>query len=228
MREVYASDQALFQVGLERGTGEHENDRTAVAELLSAVDALTQGWLHPFGVGFQLVYADPNEHFEEVGRPPAPHHFLREAKIPEHVLVREAFSNSVIEELPSIDTDAVRRTIARGVEQPAPPGAVTTLSELKWTAVRTLAPTVEPITLDVAGRTASTVSQFVDGQLWYCGPTSGVAGPPARLRAVNDHFVTSIQLEILWDLWIGNADGRRLLEAGVSRVLARPGWERTA
>ena len=94
MREVYASDQALFQVGLERGTGEHENDRTAVAELLSAVDALTQGWLHPFGVGFQLVYADPNEHFEEVGRPPAPHHFLREAKIPEHVLVREAFSNS--------------------------------------------------------------------------------------------------------------------------------------
>jgi hypothetical protein len=227
MREIYASDQALFQVGLERGNVEHEGDRTGIAELLTAIDALTRGWLHPFGIGFQLVYADPNEHFEEVGRPPAPHHYLREANVPEHVLVREAFSNSVIEDLPLIDTDAVRRAIARGLEQPAPLGAVTTLSELKWTAVRALAPTIEPIGLDVAGRTAATVSQLVDGQAWYCGPTSGVAGPPARLRAVNDHFATSIQLEILWDLWSGQADGRAFLEAGVSRVLARSGWERT-
>lgn len=37
-----------------------------------------------------------------------------------------------------------------------------------------------------------------------------------------------IQLEMFWDLWIGQADGRSLLEAGVSRVLARAGWDRTA
>jgi hypothetical protein len=164
MREIYASDQALLQVGLERDNTEHEDDRAGIAELLTAVDELTRGWLHPFGVGFQLVFGDPNEHFAEVGRPPIPHHFLREAAIPEDVLVREAFSNSVIEELPLIDPDAVRRTIARGMEQPAPPGAVTTLSELKWTAVRTLAPTNEPLALDVAGKTASTVNQLVDGQ----------------------------------------------------------------
>ena len=228
MREIYASDQTLFQVGLERGNTEHEDDRAGLAELLTAVDALTQGWLHPFGVGFQLVYVDPDEHFEELGRPPNPHHFLRETVIPEDVLVREAFSNSVIEELAFIDADAVRTTIARSMEQPAPPGAVITLSELKWTAVRALAPTIEPIALDVAGKTATTVHQLVDGQRWYCGPTSGVAGPPARLRAVNDHFATRIQLEIYWDLWIGHTDGRALLEAGVGRVLARAGWERTS
>jgi hypothetical protein len=228
MRNIYASDQALLQVGLERGNMEHEDDRAGIAELLTAVNMLTQGWLLPFGVGFQLVCGDPGESLEEVGRPPMPHHFLREAEIPEGVLVREAYSNSVIEELPLIDPDAVRRTIARGMEQPAPPGAVTTLSELKWTAVRALAPTIEPITLDVAGKTASTVNQLVDELRWYCGPTSGVAGPPARLRAVNDHFATSIQLEIYWDLWIGHPDGRALIEAGVGRVLARTGWERTA
>ena len=227
MREIYASDQALLQVGLERYNTEHENDRAGIAELLTAVDELTRGWLHPFGVGFQLVYGDPDEHFEEVGRPPIPHHFLREAEIPEDVLVREAFSNSVTEELPLIASDAIRRTIARGLEQPAPPGAVITLSELKWTVVRALAPTNEPIALDVVGKTASTVNQLVDGQRWYCGPTSGVAGPPARLRAVNDHFATRIQLEIYWDLWIGHTDGRALLETGVGRVLARAGWERT-
>jgi len=227
MKAIYASDQALLQVGLERGNTEHEDDRTGIAELLAAVDALTRGWLHPFGVGFKLVHGDPNAHFEEVGRPPIPHHFLREAEIPEGVLVREAFSNSVIEELPLIDPDSVRLTIARGLEQPAPPGAVITLSELKWTAVRALAPTIEPIALDVAGKTASTVNQLVDGQRWYCGPTSGVAGPPAHLRAVNDHFATRIQLEVYWDLWIGHTGGRALLDAGVGRVLARAGWERT-
>jgi hypothetical protein len=228
MRAIYASDQALLQVGLERGNMEHEDDRAGIAELLTAVNVLTRGWLHPFGVGFQLVYGDPNEHLEEVGRPPIPHQFLREAEIPEDVLVREAFSDSVIEELPLIDADGVRRAIARGMEQPAPPGAVTTLSELKWTTVRALAPTIEPIALDVAGKTASTVHQLIDGARWYCGPTAGVAGPPARLRAINDHFATSIQLEIYWDLWIGHTDGRALLEAGVGRVLARTGWERAA
>jgi len=175
----------------------------------------------------QLVYCDPTEYFEEVGRPPAPHHFLRQSDVPEDVVVREAFNCSVIEELPSIDADAVRGAITRHLEQSAPPRVVATLSELKWTAVRALAPTVDAIALNVAGRPASTVSKVVDGQRWYFGPTGGPAGLPARLRAVNDHFATQIQLEIFWDLWIGPADGRHLLEAGVSRVLARAGWGRT-
>jgi hypothetical protein len=227
MRHVYASDQSLFRVGLERGNEEHEDDRAGITELLTAVDALTKGWLHPLGVGFQLVHCDPKEYFEEIGRPPAPHHFLRESNVPDAVFVRAAFSNSVVEELPSVDIDAVRRAIIQGLEQPAPPGVVTTLSELQWTAVRALAPTTDPIALEVVGMPVSTVSRIVDDLPWFYGPTGGTAGPPARLRAVNDHFVTRIQLELFWDLWIGQADGRALLEAGVSRVLARAGWERT-
>lgn len=228
MRNVYASDAALLQVGLERVNTELEDDRSGIDELLSAVDVLTHGWLQPFGVGFQLVYCDPSAYFEEVGRPDVPHHFLRAAEIPATVLVREAFSNSAVEHCPRVDTDAVRKTVTRGIEQPTPKGCITTLSELKWTSVRALAPTDEPVVLDFAGRSASPVSEVIDGHLWYCGPTSGLAGTPARLRAVNDHFAVSIQLEVLWDLWIGQVDGRLLLEAGVSRVLARAGWVRTA
>lgn len=228
MIEVYASDQSLLHVALERGNMEHEDDRAGIAELLSAVEELTDRWLHPLGVGFQIVYCDPARYFEEIGRPAVPHHFLRARAVPDEVHVREAFTSSIVEELPEVDAAAVRRAIAQALEQSGPHGSVTTLAELKWTAVCALTPTVAPIALEVTGRPVSTVSEIIDGQRWYCGPTSGTAGPPARIRAINDHFATRIQLDVFWDLWIGHAAGRALLDAGISRVLARGGWERTA
>jgi hypothetical protein len=228
MIEVYASDQSLLRVGLERANAEHEDDRAGITELLAAIDALTQGWLQPLGVGFQFVYCDPGQYFEEVGRPAVPHQFLRSARVPDDVHVREAFANSVVEALPVVDADSVSRAIARGLDQPAPPGALTTLSELKWTAVRALGPTTDPIALQVTDIPVSTISEIIDGQRWYYGPTSGTAGPPVRLQAINDHFATRLQLAVFWDLWIGHVAGRALLDHGVSRVLARPGWERTA
>src|SRR5437868_7088543 len=128
MRNVYASDQSLFHVGLERGNTPDEGDRGGIAELLTAIDTLTQGWLHPLGVGFQLVHCNPVEYFEEVGRPSAPHHFLRESAVPDRVLVREAFNNSIVGKQASIDGEAIRTAITRGLEQSAPAGALTTLS----------------------------------------------------------------------------------------------------
>lgn len=228
MIEIYASDQSLLRVGLERANAEHEGDRAGITELLAAIDALTQGWLQPLGVGFQLVYCDPSQYFEEIGRPPGPHQFLRSARVPDDVHVREAFANSVVEELPMVDAGSVSRAIARGLDQPAPLGAITTLSELKWTAVRALAPTTDPIALQVTDIPVSTISEIIDGQRWYYGPTSGTAGPPVRLQAINDHFATRIQVTVFWDLWIGHAEGRSLLDEGVTRVLNRSGWERAA
>ena len=228
MIEVYASDQFLLDIELERSNAENEDDRAGTLELLSAVEAFTDGWLQPLGVGFQVVYCDPSQYFEEVGRPMSPHYFLRSTAVSDDVHVWEAFSNSVIEDLPRVDAPAIRRRVAQGLDQAAPAGAITTLSELSWTAVRALAPSTEPILLEVTGFPVATVSELLDGQCWYCGPTSGLAGPPARLRAINDHFATRIQLSVFWDLWIGHAAGRALLEAGISRVLARAGWERTA
>jgi hypothetical protein len=226
MIEVYASDQSLLRVSLERANAEHEDDRAGITELLAAIDVLTQGWLQPLGVGFQLVYCDPSQYFEEIGRPPAPHQFLRSARVPDGVHVREAFANSVVEEVPVIDVASVSRAIVRGLDQPAPPGAITTLSELKWTGVRALAPTTDPIALEVTGIPVSTASEIIGEQRWYYGPTSGTAGPPARLQAINDHFATRLQLAVFWDLWIGDAAGRELLDLGVARVVARPGWGR--
>jgi hypothetical protein len=228
MIEVYASDQSLLHVTLERGNAEHEGDRAGITELLAAIEALTESWLHPLGVGFQVVHCDPARYFEEIGRPAVSHRFLRATTVPDEVHVWEAFANSVVEEVPTVDAVVARRAIAQGLDQTAPPGAVTTLAELKWTAVRARAPMVDPIALKVVGQPVSTVSEIIDGQRWYYGPTSGIAGPPARLRAINDHFVVRIQLSIFWDLWIGHAAGRALLDAGISRVLSRPGWERAA
>lgn len=228
MIEVYASDQFLLHVTLERDNAENEDDRAGTAELLTAVEALTERWLKPLGVGFQLVYCDPVRHFEEVGQPAHPHYFLRARAVPDEVRVWEAFADSVVEDVPEVDRAVVRHSIMRGLDQPAPPGAVTALAELQWTAVRALSPVTEPIALLVAGRPVSTVSEITDGHVWHLGPTLGTAGPPARIRAVNDHFATRIQLEVFWDLWIGHATGRALLDAGISRVLARAGWARTA
>jgi len=228
MSDVYASDQSLFHVALERANTEYEDDRAGIWELLMAIDALTQGWLHPLGVGFQVVHCDPEQDFEEVGRPATPHHFLRETGAPDDVRVREAFANSAVSELPLISAEMVRQSITQELDQPVLAGAVATLSELTWTAVRALAPIVDPIRLEVGGRPASSTSRIIDRQRWYYGPTDAPAGPPARLRAVNDHFLTRIQLDVFWDLWIGNPAGRILLETGVARVLARAGWERTA
>jgi hypothetical protein len=228
MIEVYASDQFLLHVTLERDNAKNEDDRAGTAELLTALEALTEGWLKPLGVGFQLVHCDPARYFEEVGQPAHPHHFLRSRAALGEVRVWEAFADSVVEDVPEVDHAVVRRSVLRALDQAAPPGAVTALAELQWTAVRALSPVAEPIALVVAGRPVSTVSKLIDGRVWYLGPTLGTAGPPARIRAVNDHFATRIQLEVCWDLWIGHAAGRALLDAGISRVLARAGWARTA
>jgi hypothetical protein len=227
MMEIYASDQSLLHIGLERFNAEHESDNDGIIELLMAVEALTMNWMRPLGVGFQIVHCDTNQYFEEVGRPVVPHHFLRQIENLEDISISERLSNSAFEAVPAVNAEVIRRAITRELAQPAPVGSVTTLSELAWTAVQVRAPTTEPIELDVAGRPCSTVSQLINGERWYFGPRiGGNAGPPARLRAVNDHFSTYIQLEIYWDLWIGVPEGRALLDAGIARVLARPGWER--
>ena len=228
MMTVYASDQFLLDVAFERINLDSENDRAGIQELLAAVESFTQGWLQPLGVGFQIVYCDPEQYFEEVGRPLVPHHFLRASNVSDDVLVWEAFSNSSVESLPTVDTSVIRHAIERSLDHAAPAGAVTTLSELQWTTVRALDPVGEPIQLEVTGDPVRTVSEVIGGQRWYCGPTAGRAGPPCWLRAVNDHFGTRFELSVFWDLWIGYGPGRALLDAGIARVLARPGWTRRA
>jgi hypothetical protein len=128
--EVYASDQFLLHVTLERDNAENEDDRAGTAELLTALEALAKGWLKPLGVGFQLVHCDPPRYFEEAGQPAGPHHFLRTRVVPDEVRVWEAFADSVVEDVPEVDQAVVRRSVMRGLDRPAPPGAVTTLAEL--------------------------------------------------------------------------------------------------
>lgn len=220
-----ASDHCLLSILLERGNEETEDDRAGIAELLAAADALTSGWLVPLGIGLQFVHCDPANYFEEVGAPAYPHQFLRVATVPPEVRVEQAFSNSKVETVPMIDAAAIRSAVARGLEQPAPAGLVTSLSELWWTSVRARSPIDDVIEL-ATPEPASTVTEVIGDARWCFGPKAfSAAGPPARLRVSNSHFTTKLLLEVYWDLWREYPPGRTLVDAGVARVLARGGWE---
>jgi hypothetical protein len=223
--QFYASDQCLLSIVLERGNEEGEDDRAGVVELLHAVDVLSSGWLMPLGVSCMFGYCDPSKYFEDAGSPAQPHLFVRVDPTPAEVTVKPAFTDSVVTRVGTIDESVIRRMVERGLEQTAPVGLVTSLSELWWTAVRARSPIDDVIEL-AAPLPSSTVSEVIDGARWCLGPTSfGVAGPPAWLRASNSHFATEITLEVYWDLWIGNSAGRAFIDEGIARVLARGSWQ---
>jgi hypothetical protein len=220
-----ASDHCLLSILLERSNDDTEDDRAGITELLTAMEALTAGWLVPLGVSFLLADCDPENYFEEVGKPACPHHFLRVDSAPADVRVDQAFADPAIDTVPEINAAVLRGAVARGLEQLAPTGLVTSLSELWWTSVRARSPIDDTIEL-IMPWPSSTVTEVIDGARWCFGPTAfAVAGPPARLRASNSHFATKLLLEVFWDLWREYPPGRTLVDAGVARVLARGGWE---
>lgn len=226
--QVYASDQPLLTIVLTRGNDEAEDDRAGIAELLAAAESLSKGWLVPLGVSSLFAHCDPANYFEEVGPAAQANPYVRVDRLPVGVWAKPAFSHSVVELVTSIDEAVIRSAVTRRLDQPAPHGLVTSLSMLWWTSVRARSPNEEIVELIVPVPVVSTVSEMLDGARWFFGPTSGIAGPPARLRATNSHFTTTLVLEVYWDLWIGYPAGRALVDAGVARVLSRPGWERTA
>src|SRR5882757_2212764 len=118
MLEVYASDQYLLYVGLERVNAEAEDERAGIAELLVAVGELTAPWLRPLGVSFQFAHCDPSQYFEENGRPTSPHYFLRTHAVPEGVCAEQAFIDSVTAEVDEITKESVRDLVTRGLAQP--------------------------------------------------------------------------------------------------------------
>jgi hypothetical protein len=220
-----ASDHCLLSILLERGNEETEDDRAGIVELLAAADALTSGWLVPLGVGLQFSHCDPANYFEEAGAPVHAHQFLRVTTLPSDVRVEPPFPNSEVETVSRIDAAVIRSAVAGGLEQPAPPGLVTSLSELWWTSVRARSPIDSAIEL-LTPEPVSAVTEVINGARWCFGPkTFSAVGPPAWLRASNSHFTTKLLLEVYWDLWRDYSPGRALVDAGVARVLARPGWE---
>ena len=220
-----ASDHCLLSILLERGNEETEDDRAGIVELLAAAEALTAGWLVPLGVGLQFVHCDPANYFEEVGAPAHPHQFLRTATVPAEVRLEQAFSNSEVDTVPTVDAAVIRGAVVRGLEQPARPGLVTSLSEVWWTSVRARSPIDDVIEL-ATPEPSSTVTEVIGSARWCFGPTAfGVARPPVWLRASNSHFTTKLLLEVYWDLWREYPPGRALVDAGIARVLARGSWE---
>jgi hypothetical protein len=220
-----ASDHCLLSILLERSNEETEDDRAGIVELLDAGDALTSGWLVPLGVGLQFVHCDPANYFEETGAPAHAHHFLRVATVPSDVRAEPPFSKSEVETVSRIDAHVIRSAVVRELEQSAPPGLVTSLSELWWTSVRARSPIDDTVEL-LTPEPVSAITEVIDGSRWCFGPKAfSVAGPPAWLRASNSHFTTKLLLEVYWDLWRDCPSGRALVDAGVARVLARPGWE---
>lgn len=220
-----ASDHPLLSILLERSNEEGDDDRAGIIELLAAMETLTAGWIVPHGVSILFEQCDPANYFQEHGKPAHQHLFLRVRNVPPDVRVEPAFADPMVEVVPEIDAAVLRAAVTRGLDQPAPAGLMTSLSELWLTSVRVRSPIEDAIELSMPW-TASTVSEVIDGARWCYGPTAlAVAGPPARLRASNSHFATELLLEVFWDLWRECPPGRTMIDAGIERVLARGGWE---
>jgi hypothetical protein len=93
-----------------------------------------------------------------------------------------------------------------------------------WTSVRAMSPLDDEIEIATPYPTLA-LTENIDGARWCFGPvTRGNVAAPAWLRASNSHTAIKILLEIYWDLWCDHPPGRALVDAGVSRVLARRGW----
>ena len=219
-----AADHCIISFKLERCNEESEDDRAGMLEMLAAADALTSGWLVPLGVDLLFVRCDPSKYFEEIDDDLDAGRFLRAASIPADVGVRAAFTVSEGETVSQIDAAAIRSAVLQGLEQPAPPGLVTSLSMMTWRSTHAKSPIDDTVEL-LTPHTVSPVSDLVDGSRWYFGPKTAVVGPPASLQCINSHFSTDLLLEIKWDLWADYPPGRAMVDAGIARVLARPGWE---
>jgi hypothetical protein len=222
-KQFNVSERRLLAIVLEH-ENDDEDDRAGIDELLAGVDALTSGWLLPFGVALQFVHCDPANAFEEVGAPARAHRSFRVARLHPEVRAGPPLFDSHVSRLPSLDAAVIRDEVVRELEQPAPTGLITSLSQMWWTSVRALSPLDEEIELATPYPTTA-LTESIDGARWCFGPvTRGNVAAPAWLRANNSHVAIKILLEIYWDLWCDYPPGRALVDAGVSRVLARGGW----
>lgn len=225
---IYASDQSLLHLAVEQEIADADSadsELQIVRELVQALDVFAGSWVAPLSLGFQVVYRDPSNYFEEAGRPAQPNYMLRQEVVPADVSIGPAFSGSHTERVTTIDAASVENALLRALNQSAPPSRIVSFSQLEWTAVRALSPDLEPSMLDVGGHPSTPISEKKDGKLWYFGP-SGIAGPPLRVRATSTHYAMTISVDVFWELWITHARGRALLDAALDRVLARPGWQR--
>ena len=189
-----ASERRLLSIVLEHDNTTHD-DRAGVDELIAGVEALASGWLVPLAVGLQFVHCDPANSFEEVGAPPRAGLFLRPIRVHPEVRVGQPLFDAEVSKLPALDAAVLRDEVARALEQPAPSGLITSLSQMWWTSVRAMSP-IDDIEL-VTPAPAVPLTEIIDGACWCLGPRlHGFPGPPAWLRATNLHHATKILLEV--------------------------------
>lgn len=223
--DVYASDQPLATLRLERELELDETERDAIRELLDAVDDLTRDWLVPLAVGALVECCDPSRYYEPIGEPARPSWFTRADGVDARVAIRHAYSNAT--EYPArADRADVRGMVDRALAQVCDEGELS-FAEMTWTAVRIAMP-VPAIRVRYAGGSVNTVIHDGDGGRWILGPVlHELVGPPARLRAVNEHGSLTIDLHLYWDLWTDVPAGRATVEGAAARVEARGrGWVR--
>jgi hypothetical protein len=222
--EVYASDQVLQMIELSREESEGEDDHQATLELLAAVADLCHGWLQPLGIGMLLECCDTENFYQSSStlHPAQPAWFLRQSELDPRLQLSTGYNEAIEHRAPAIDAATLARWVETALDQTCPAEHhLVAFGELTITAVAVAIPDGVEIALHYPGGPLLPAI-YRDGETERAlGPTNGPVGPPARLRAVNDHGVTRIELGLYWDLWIEHPQGRALVEAGVTRVLQR-------
>jgi hypothetical protein len=226
--ESYASDESLHYIALVREEPEQETDQMAALELVAATAALCGDWIAPLTANVRVESCDPaNFYIEDSDHPPAfEAWFLRRRVLDERLHISPIWNNSQERHAEVIGEAEMLEVVREAIEQPPPADHLeVTLAELLIQATAVALPQGVELALRYS-RGPIDPLLVNDGQKTFAlGPEYGPIGPPARLRASNEHGITNLSLSLLWDLWILHPAGRAQVRAAVERVLSRGrGW----
>ena len=201
-------------------------DETAgatTADLLAAIDDLTRGWVVPLAVELNVECCDPSTWMPSSTIEPT--HglwFLRVPTVPVGVDVAPTRRGMLEQVEAELDHATIARWVGAAESQPCGNGHVAVLTEIQWTAVRARVPVDGPFVVKDGHDQLDTYVEENDGVRWAFGPLESLVPSPVWLRAPVWGGAPRISLAPRWYLWV---DHPALVDAGVARVLARPGWK---
>lgn len=226
--EAYASDESLQFFSFVREEAEDETDRAAALELVSAAVALCDDWIFPLTASVRVESCAPaNHYFDDLEHPPArPAWFLRQHGLDERLYISPAWIDSQERCFDVIGGEEILAVVHEALAQPPPAEHLeVTLAELLIDATAVVMPQGADIALRYYRGPLQPLLLRDGEKLLALGPDHGPVGPPASLRASNEHGRTSLSLTLFWDLWTHHPDARAQARAALERVLSRGrGW----
>jgi hypothetical protein len=226
--EVYASDESLQFFYLAREQAEDETDRAAAIELIDATVGLCGDWILPLTASVRVESCAPaNYYFDDLDSPPSrPSWFLRRRELDEQLYIVPAWINPQERRVETIGSQEIMSIVQEALAQPSPSDHLeVAFAELQINATAVVVPEGAEIALRYYRGPLQPLLRKDKERVIALGPDHGPVGPPAQLRASNQHGITHLELSLFWDLWKDHPAGQAQVRAAIERVLDRGrGW----